>query len=181
MNRARPAVKLLVAAGLTALMVAQARAVVFLRARLNAPLPREEDNWNGHLFALMALQETRFHLFGTLLAAALLLATVRGSFAPLEAEARGLFIPLAFSMLAWLAWAVSGFGSKHNWVNLVSEVAGLATGIVIPLFALVFFAIRLYRSPVERRAAGLGVIFAASILVWTLAFAFLDFSIALSM
>jgi hypothetical protein len=181
MNRARLAVKVLVAAGLAALIVAQARAVVFLHARLDAPLPGVGNTWEQSLFAVMAFHSSRFHLFGTLLAAALLLATMRGWLVPLEAEARDLFIPLAFSTLAWLGWAVNGFSWKQNWVHLVSAVAGLATGIVIPLMALVVFAIRLYRSPVERRAAGLGMIFTASILVWTLAFAFLDFSIALAM
>jgi hypothetical protein len=174
-------VKTLVAAGIVALIVAEARAMVLLHARLDPPLPHPGDNWNESLYALMAIQETRFQIFGTLLAAALLLATVRGWLGPLVARARYLFVPLAFSTLAWLSWAASGFYWKQSWVGGVSAVAGLATGIVIPLGALVFFTTRFYRAPVERRAAGLAIIFAASILVWTLAFALLDFLIGLSM
>ena len=183
MKRARPAVKVLVAAGLAALIVAQARAVVFLHAQLDAPSPRDGNPWYEHLEALMALQQGRFHLFGTLLTAALASAVAGGAgglLAPLESKARTLFIPLSLSILTWLLWAVGGF-RKHNLASGLVGTVGFASGIVIPLVALISFAIRLYRSPAERPAAGLGMIFAASILVWTLAFVAFQLSIALAM
>jgi hypothetical protein len=150
------------------LALGQIAALVILGKRLAAPQETSWDSFFQHLEDKVAVGRGAFHLLGTLLAAPWLL-----TFAPLSRLGnlwpRLLFVPWGISTLVWLVWVVKGLPAQDPLVVEVGP-AGAISGTVIPLVAIIVFAVRARSSLEMRMAARRGIALAAIVLVWSCAF-----------
>jgi hypothetical protein len=150
------------------LALGQIAALVVLGKRLDAPAETSWDSFFQHLDDKVAVGRGAFHLLGTLLAAPWLIAVPPlgrlGKVLP-----RLLFVPWAISTLVWLAWVVKGLPAHDRLVVEVGPV-GVISGTVIPLLAIIDFAMRARSSLETRTAARRGIALAAIVLIWSCAF-----------
>ncbi len=160
------------------LAVAQAAAVFPLRARLDVPPDLKSDPLMQMLSHRMAYDRAVFHFAGTILAA-IGLAAFASTASPGRMIA-WLFAPLALSAAMWLQWAVRGFPGIDP-IEGMGGIAGVLLGTVVPLVGIVALALRLRRrAGVDRVAAGRGIAFAAAVLVWSWAFAVMQFLVGVA-
>jgi hypothetical protein len=80
-----------------------------------------------------------------------------------------LFLPWVISTLVWLSWVVKGLPAQDGLVADVGP-AGAIAGTVIPLVAIIVFALRARSSLETRIAARRGIGLAAIVLIWTCGF-----------
>ena len=155
-------------AAIGVLALGQIAALVVLGKRLGAPAETSWDSFFQHLDDKVAVGRGAFHLLGTLLAVPWLIAFP--SLARLgKLWPRLLFIPWGISTVVWLAWVVKGLPAQDPLVVQVGP-AGAISGTVIPLVAIIVFAMRARSSLETRMAARRGIVLAAIVLLWSCAF-----------
>lgn len=158
----------LLGAAIGVLALGQIAALVVLGKRLGAPPETTWDSFFQHLDDKVAVGRGVFHLVGTLLAVPWLLAF--SSMSRLGKELpRLLFVPWAISTLAWLVWVVNGL-PPHDRFIIQFGFAGVMSGTIIPLVAIIVFAMRARSSLETRLAARRGIALAAIVLIWSCAF-----------
>ena len=158
----------IVAAAIGVLALGQIAALVVLGKRLGSPHETSWDSFFQHLDDKVAVGRGAFHVLGTLLAAPWLIAAPPlarlGKVLP-----RLLFLPWAISTVVWTAWVVEGLPAQDRLVADVGLV-GAISGTVIPLVAIIVFALRARSSMETRIAARRGIALAAIVLVWSCGF-----------
>lgn len=164
------------------LALAQAAALIWLATRIgDTPAMQADPIYPISLWeARAAFGRGAGHLVGTLLVVPWLAALP--SLARLGKLPRLLFAAPAISAASWIAWVAQGLPAHdRSFSYRTCGALGLMAGTIIPLVAIVMFRVEAARSPEGRAASPLGIGLAATVLVWTWAFAVVQAELVLGM